>query len=334
MSPTTLRIYGSGWSQLPQYSSYYHGTLPQDQLPVVYAESAAVLALTMDAQRDYGMVNNRVFEILASGVPIVTEEFEEVRKVVGEGMGFYYDNEDVQNTLEGAILGALDVTSDERRTRGQKQYANIVEEHSYENRMKLFVAAVENVKESTALRKGRFTVGVLHGDYLNVNSDIEALAAGLAGDYRVTLLHVTAEWLAQNPTPMDVLEHFDVLLTTGSWDSSEMAVFITQPWPRKWLTRRGVPQIRGWIMPASTSTGITITREDLAAFDVIYAPHEFTARRMRELCGDGCGSHVDIGFGTGVMEVFGAVPQGELTTHTYTARFEQASASSQTVLSA
>jgi spore maturation protein CgeB len=44
----------------------------------------------MDAQRDYGMLNNRVFEVLASGVPLLTERFEALERTFPEDPNVVY----------------------------------------------------------------------------------------------------------------------------------------------------------------------------------------------------------------------------------------------------
>ena len=40
--------------------------------------AAAVLGVTMDTQREYGMVNNRIFEVLTSGAFLISEFFPEL----------------------------------------------------------------------------------------------------------------------------------------------------------------------------------------------------------------------------------------------------------------
>ena len=60
---------GMGWQGFPEFEPYWKGVLPHARgaLGQVYGAAAAVLGATMDGQRNYGMVNNRVFEVLASG---------------------------------------------------------------------------------------------------------------------------------------------------------------------------------------------------------------------------------------------------------------------------
>ena len=61
--PLRLVIYGKSWDHLPEFSQYYEGVLPQEDLPKVYQSAFAVIGVTMDGQRVAGMVNNRVYEV-------------------------------------------------------------------------------------------------------------------------------------------------------------------------------------------------------------------------------------------------------------------------------
>lgn len=63
-----LELWGSGWADVgpPDLLPSYKGLLPHGELGACYARAGAVLGATMDGQRDAGMVNNRVFEVLAA----------------------------------------------------------------------------------------------------------------------------------------------------------------------------------------------------------------------------------------------------------------------------
>ena len=75
-----LELWGSGWRDVgpPDLLKSYRGLLPHGELANCYAKAGAVLGATMDGQREKGMVNNRVFEVLAAGRPLVQEAFPEL----------------------------------------------------------------------------------------------------------------------------------------------------------------------------------------------------------------------------------------------------------------
>ena len=44
----------------------------------------------MDTQRDYSMLNNRIYEVLSTGVPLITERFEVLEETFGDWCTFYH----------------------------------------------------------------------------------------------------------------------------------------------------------------------------------------------------------------------------------------------------
>ena len=62
------------------------GVLPKDDLARLYSSARFVLGVTMDAQREHGMINNRVFEALSCGATFVTEHFDALEQMFGGTM--------------------------------------------------------------------------------------------------------------------------------------------------------------------------------------------------------------------------------------------------------
>lgn len=82
-----LDLWGSGWGSVGPSDladCCYRGLLPPDALAGAYANASGVLGATMDGQRDAGMVNNRVFEALAAGAPLIQEAFPELEALLAD----------------------------------------------------------------------------------------------------------------------------------------------------------------------------------------------------------------------------------------------------------
>jgi len=76
-----MNIYGlkyrSGSKEaLCENGARYRGWIPFGDLPAAYASARIVLGLTQDTQQEWGMVNNRVYEALAAGKPLVCDWFQ------------------------------------------------------------------------------------------------------------------------------------------------------------------------------------------------------------------------------------------------------------------
>lgn len=99
---------------------------PVSSLPSIYANARAVLAVTMDEQRDFGMLNNRVFEVLSAGAPMISESFEALEKEFA-GIVHQFDEVDLDRTLEEALLRVFGMTDEERDKVGRTGRAVVME---------------------------------------------------------------------------------------------------------------------------------------------------------------------------------------------------------------
>ena len=147
-------IYGSSWGDIPEFSPYWGGVLPQSSLPSVYSSAMLVLGCTMDAQRDAGMVNNRVYEVLAAGTPFLTERFQGVEGVC-EGVCWFYKEEDVRGTVKESIVEIYKTGVKEREERGERGREIVVEGFGYGERLRKFVDIYHELGEGGKNRVGK-----------------------------------------------------------------------------------------------------------------------------------------------------------------------------------
>ncbi|KAJ8603596.1 hypothetical protein CTAYLR_004850, partial [Chrysophaeum taylorii] len=82
-----LEIYGTAWDRVDTpLRRYWRGPLPSDQIFSLYARAAVVIGTTESAQRRLGMVNNRVFEAIATARAFVAVEEaidDELERILG-----------------------------------------------------------------------------------------------------------------------------------------------------------------------------------------------------------------------------------------------------------
>lgn len=70
-SSCPLALIGQGWEQLGLQAEA--GSIANEQLPNRYRRALAVLNDHHGAMRDYGYLNNRIYDALACGVPVITD---------------------------------------------------------------------------------------------------------------------------------------------------------------------------------------------------------------------------------------------------------------------
>jgi GT2 family glycosyltransferase/spore maturation protein CgeB len=80
----TAAIHGRGWEAVPEVASIDRGPLPYDELPAAYARAAIVIDDTAGPTLPYGAVNARVFDALAVGTLVVTDNVEGARELFGD----------------------------------------------------------------------------------------------------------------------------------------------------------------------------------------------------------------------------------------------------------
>jgi hypothetical protein len=98
-----FEIWGRGWEQSP-YSEWYQGVLPLMDVGKLYSRARIVLLLTEMRQQAHGMVNNRLFEALASGATVVSESFPYLRQhELGRYVEFVSSEQEALSTFNRII---------------------------------------------------------------------------------------------------------------------------------------------------------------------------------------------------------------------------------------
>ncbi|MDD3900682.1 MAG: glycosyltransferase [Fermentimonas sp.] len=107
-----LSIYGWGWSE-KKYMKFYKGILEYADLRLVYNRAKIVFGYTADFQRDYGMVNNRVFEVLACNGTLVTDDIPWITNNLNENCSIYTDTNELINLVENETFSTKCLTNSE-----------------------------------------------------------------------------------------------------------------------------------------------------------------------------------------------------------------------------
>lgn len=100
-----LQIYGRGWADFGQEEYVAASYIPNERLPDLYAQARATLNDHWNDMRGYGYVNNRIFDALAAGLPIISDEFAELRAVCEDGILYYRDRQSFDLAAERLLLG-------------------------------------------------------------------------------------------------------------------------------------------------------------------------------------------------------------------------------------
>lgn len=78
-----VAVYGRGWEAVPAIAPSVRGLRPYDELPDAYAGAAIVLDDAAGPTRPYGSVNSRVFDAIATGTLVVSDNIIGMRELFG-----------------------------------------------------------------------------------------------------------------------------------------------------------------------------------------------------------------------------------------------------------
>lgn len=96
-----LTVIGSGWETYGL--SAKASSISNHALPALYAESLALLNDHHGAMREFGYLNNRVFDALACGVPVITDMAPGCPEELRAGVFVHGPDDDPKATLEQVL---------------------------------------------------------------------------------------------------------------------------------------------------------------------------------------------------------------------------------------
>lgn len=116
----------------------------------VYGTALAVIGVTMDAQREMGMINNRVFEALSVGAVLITDYFPALEALCGDKVLYVHSPGDVARHIEGlrATNGEVGERFDNKEVLAERRRRRVfIEEgHTWSFRLEkmlLFAASLD-----------------------------------------------------------------------------------------------------------------------------------------------------------------------------------------------
>lgn len=126
-------IFGANWD--PEFSDLVEGRyLPNEDLPVAYRSARAVLNDHWPDMRRWGFISNRVFDVAASGTPVISDKMAGLQETFGPLVRQY----DTLDALREAITRPWD---------GEQALEAMAEqvraEHSFDRRAEVLIETAE-----------------------------------------------------------------------------------------------------------------------------------------------------------------------------------------------
>ena len=140
-----IAVYGAGWENAAWAAQLWRGVLPRGDIAALYSASRVVLGSTTAAQVRRGMVNNRAYEALACGAPLVMFEFDAAVALFGDAVGWAVSAEDMVARVVALLADEAGAAA--RALRGR---ALILERHTYAHRVVAIRAHAQRVRAQRA----------------------------------------------------------------------------------------------------------------------------------------------------------------------------------------
>lgn len=99
-----LQIYGRGWNDWGLGERVVADYVPNEDLPALYAASRLTLNDHWQDMKALGYVNNRIFDALAAGLPLLSDDFPELRAITDDALLYYHDRASFEQALTEALL--------------------------------------------------------------------------------------------------------------------------------------------------------------------------------------------------------------------------------------
>ncbi len=197
-----LRVFGSGWDDVPELAPYAEGSVPYERLPAVYSSAPIVIDDTALHALPYGAVNSRVFDALSCGALVVTNCQAGAANLFDDEFPTWSDAASLR-----ALLDKLGSDAPRRRELAERYRRVVREQHTYQQRARQLTAALADaerrlsfcVKTGAPNRRVAAEWGDVHF--------AEALARELRRRGHRCLVQVLDEWEELGGMQYDVVVH-------------------------------------------------------------------------------------------------------------------------------
>lgn len=141
-----LKIWGGGWTEmLGDSRTMIQGTfIENDQIPDIYRSSKATLNDHWKDMLDCQFINNRIFDAIACGLPVVSDYCEELKEIFPDAILYYDTKEDFDQ-----CIWVLENDYASIKKKVIAQWPLIKEKYSFETRARELVEIVEKYGEAS-----------------------------------------------------------------------------------------------------------------------------------------------------------------------------------------
>jgi spore maturation protein CgeB len=127
--PYTFKLFGKNWDEFEKLKNYYEGFVNYQDMPRVYRSTLVVVDDANRVTKEYGSVNSRVFDAIASGVLVVTNGGLGAEETFKGILPVYNSRTELKKLLEYYLSHA-----EERKAKINELKEFVLSRHTYDQR--------------------------------------------------------------------------------------------------------------------------------------------------------------------------------------------------------
>lgn len=131
-------IYGSGWERFVDPELVVAQYVANEELPVVYSSIGVLLNDHWETMRAWGFVSNRLFDALACGTPVVSDDLPEIAALFGDSVTTYRDPDELGHRVRELLADPKAARDRARRGRD-----TVLRAHTFDHRARTLLELID-----------------------------------------------------------------------------------------------------------------------------------------------------------------------------------------------
>lgn len=133
-------IYGGGWRDLVDPSLIVADHVDNEELPAVYSSAGVVLNDHWRTMQAWGFVSNRLYDVLACGIPVISDPVSGLAELFDGGVLEYHSPMELRELVDQVLADPIGA-----RDRAERGRAAVIANHTFDQRAAELISALQRL---------------------------------------------------------------------------------------------------------------------------------------------------------------------------------------------